>query len=216
MLIFTMVFSVFLKIPTGDIPYPLFSYTAILPWTYFATSITFGTPSLVNNMTLITKVKIPREILPISSVIVAFIDFLIAAIIFILLFIIYQLTPYWTLLWVVPLLLIQSILAIGIVLFSSGINVFYRDIRFVIPLALQLWMYATPIIYPVDMVPFGLRIFYYLNPMVSIIEGYRSAILVGTPPNIYGLIYSTIISIVILIVGYWLFKKLEPIFADII
>jgi lipopolysaccharide transport system permease protein len=216
MLMFTLVFSVIVRIPTGEIPYPLFSFTAVLPWTFFATAIGMGVPSLVNNMNLVTKVRMPREILPLATVLASLVDFAIASVVFVGLLIAYRVSLHWTALWTVPLLVIQIILTIGVVLLGSSLNVLYRDIRFIVPLATQLWMYASPIIYPVDLIPESLRILYFLNPMVGILEGYRSAILHGLTPDLRSVGLALIVSTVILVIGYHTFKRLEPTFADLI
>ncbi len=216
MLIFTLVFSFIVSVPTGDIPYPLFSYTAVLPWTFFATSIAMGVPSLVSNMNLVTKVRMPREILPMATVLASLVDFAIASLVFVGMIIFYRVSLHWTALWVFPLLGIQIILTVGVVLLGSSLNVLYRDIRFIVPLATQLWMYASPVIYPVDLVPEQLLPIYYLNPMAGIIEGYRLAILEGLPPNLPAVGLSLVVSTVILVLGYRTFKRLEPVFADLI
>lgn len=216
MLIFTLVFSFIVHVPTGDIPYPLFSYTAVLPWTFFATSIAMGVPSLVNNMNLVTKVRMSREILPMATVLASLVDFAIASMVFAGMIVFYQVSLHWTALWVIPLLAIQIILTVGVVLLGSSLNVLYRDIRFIVPLATQLWMYASPIIYPIDLVPERLRPIYYLNPMAGIIEGYRLAILQGQSPNLPAVGVSLLVSTVILVLGYRTFKRLEPVFADLI
>ena len=202
MLIFTLVFSIFAKIASEGIPYPLFSYTALLPWTFFATSISSGVPSIVNQMDLVTKIYFPREILPISSVIAAFFDFLIASTVFIGLIFFYKVPLTVQILWFPLLLSIQILLTLGIVLFASAINVFYRDIRFIIPLITQLWMFASPIIYPVSLVPKWLRDFYLLNPMAPIIDGYRRVVLLGTMPDLTYLSISVCISGLLFFFGY--------------
>ncbi|MCB0254183.1 MAG: ABC transporter permease [Anaerolineae bacterium] len=216
MLMFTLVFSVIVRVPTGDVPYPLFSYTAVLPWTFFAASIGMGVPSLVNNMNLVTKVRMPREILPMATVLASLVDFAIASLVFVGMIVFYRVSLQWTALWVFPLLVIQIVLTIGVVLLGSSLNVIYRDIRFIVPLATQLWMYASPIIYPVDMVPEPLRPLYFLNPMAGIIEGYRLAILEGLPPDLGAVGLSLLVSTVIFVLGYLAFKRLEPVFADLI
>jgi lipopolysaccharide transport system permease protein len=216
MLMFTFVFSMIVRVPTGDIPYPLFSYTALLPWTFFATAISMGVPSLVNNMNLVTKVRMPREILPIAAVLASLVDFAIASLIFVGMIIFYRIDVDWTALWALPLLGIQVTLTVGLVLLGSSLNVLYRDIRFIVPLALQLWMFASPIIYPVSLVPEPLRFLYFLNPMAVIIEGYRLAILEGLPPDLRAVALSLVVSTLILAIGYHTFKRLEPVFADLI
>jgi lipopolysaccharide transport system permease protein len=216
MIMFTVVFSVFVRVPTDGIPYPLFSYTALLPWTLFSTALTFAVPSLVNNMNLVTKIYFPREILPMASVAAAFVDFLVASIVFLGLMIFYQIPLRSTMLWVPFVLGIQIVLVLGVVLTAAPISVRYRDIRFVVPLGIQLWMYASPVIYPVTLVPEQWRTLYMLNPMAGLITSYRNVILLGLPPPIQYLSLSAIVAILWLVFGYWYFKRSEPRFADVI
>lgn len=216
MLVFTVVFSLIVRIPTGDIPYPLFSYSAVLPWSFFSSSIAQGVPSLVNNMNLITKVKLPREILPLGAVLASLFDFAVAALLFGGMLLFYRSPLTWTAVWVAPLLVTQIILSLAVVLFGAGLNVLYRDIRFLVPLATQLWMYATPIIYPVELVPEYLRPLYYLNPMAVVITGYRKALLEGRSPDIGLVLMALVVSSILLGIAYFVFKRLEPAFADLI
>lgn len=216
MLIYTVVFSLFVRIPSDGIPYPVFSYAALLPWTFFASAITFGIPSLTNNMNLVTKIYFPREIFPLASIGASFADFLVASILFVFMLIFYQAPVNLTLLWLPVLLFIQILLTIGVVLFASAVNVFYRDVRFVIPLATQLWLYATPVIYPVSLVPEQWRTLYMLNPMAGIIDGYRAVLLQGQSPNLFYLAIAFVISLVLFLFGYLYFKRVEMTFADVI
>lgn len=216
MLMFTLVFSLIVRVPTGDIPYPLFSYTAVLPWTLLATSLSMGIPSLVNNMNLVTKVRMPREILPMATVLASLVDFAIASLIFVAMIVFYRVSLHWTVLWVFPLLAIQIILTIGVVLLGSSLNVLYRDIRFIVPLATQLWMYASPIIYPVELVPERLRSVYFLNPMAGLLEGYRKVILLGAQPELWTVGVAFVVAAAVFLLGYNVFKRLEPVFADVI
>lgn len=216
MLVFTVVFSLFAKIPSDGIPYPIFSYTALLPWTMFATSISFGVPSVVQNMDLVTKVYFPREILPISAVMAAFVDFAVASVVFAALMVHYRVPVTWHLVWVPILLVLQVVLTLGLVLTASAINVFYRDIRFVVPLAMQIWMYATPIIYPMSSVPERLRFLYMVNPMAPIIDGYRKLILFSETPEPRHLAMAALLSLTLCFGGYWYFKRAEMHFADLI
>lgn len=215
-LIFTVVFSVLVKLPTDDIPYPLFSYTALLPWTFFTTAITLGAPSLVNNMNLVTKIYFPREILPLSVVGASLVDFAVASIVFVGMLLLY----YWplriTVLLVPLILLVQILLTLGIVFFAAAINVFYRDVRFVIPLALQLWLYATPIVYPLSSVPEWVRPYYMLNPMAVLIDSYRRLLLLGQMPDWPHLAEGSAIALAIFLGGYLYFKHAERDFADLI
>ncbi len=216
MLMFSLIFTIFAPLPTEGVPYPIFSYTALLPWSFFATSITFAVTSLTNNMHLITKIYFPREILPLAAVGTGLLDLGIASIVLVGLMLFYQVAFSLTMLLFPLLLLIQVALTLGIALFASAINVFYRDIRFIVPLAIQLWMYATPIIYPVQVVPAQYLTIYMLNPMAGLIEGYRSILLHGQLPDWTYLGLSAGISVVLLLAGYAYFKHAEPRFADVI
>jgi lipopolysaccharide transport system permease protein len=216
MIVFTVVFSVIARVPTGGIPYPIFSYSGLLPWTFLATSITFAVPSLVNNMQLVTKIFFPREILPIASVGAAFLDFCVASTLFVGMMIFYRVPLTWMLLWVPPLLVVQILLTLGVVLLLSAANVFYRDIRFVIPLMLQVWMYASPIIYPVTMVPEEFRTLYMLNPMAGLIDSYRRVILDGEAPVLQYIALSAGVSVLLFVAGYLYFEHSKATFADLI
>jgi lipopolysaccharide transport system permease protein len=216
MILFSIVFSYFLRIPTDGIPYPIFSYTALLPWVFFASSVTLGVSSLVSNMNLVTKIYFPREILPVAVIMAGFFDLMIAALVFGIMLIYYEISITVTILMVPILLTVQVMLTIGVVLFASAANIFYRDIQFVVPLGVQLWMYATPIIYPLSTVPEQFRSIYMLNPMAGLIESYRAVILKGTWPEWQYLGISAIVSVTIFIFGYVFFKRVEWQFADII
>lgn len=215
-LIFTLVFSFFLKVDTGNIPYIVFSYTAMVPWLFFSTSINEMVDSIVSNMNLVSKIYFPREILVLSTLLARLVDFMIAFLLLIFLILIYQIPIKLTAWLFLPaLLLCQAVLALGIGFFAASLNAFYRDIKHVITLIMQLWLYATPIIYPISIVPESIKKFYFLNPMVGIIEGYRSVLLYGKFPDI-SFVFSVVISVIVLIVGYLFFKKVEMHFADII
>lgn len=215
-LIFTWVFSQLIRVDTGDIPYAIFAYSALVPWTLFTTSISFGVPSLVNNMNLVGKIYFPREVLPLASIGAALLDYLVGSLILAGMLLVYRFWPGIEMLWVLPLLVLQIILTIGVTLIGSSIIVFFRDMRFVMPLVTQVWMYATPIVYPVDLVPERLRPFYFLNPMAGIIDGYRRVLIMGEPPNLTALVPGLAISLLLFVSGYILFKRVEPLFADLI
>lgn len=216
MIIFTLVFSVLARVPSDGIPYPIFSYTALLPWTFLASSITFAVPSLVNNMNLVTRVFFPREILPIASVGAAFLDYCVAAVLFVGMLLLYRVHVSWMVLWVLPLLLVQVLLTLGIVLLLSAVNVFFRDVRFVIPLLLQVWMYASPVIYPATMIPVKYRVWYMLNPMAGLIDSYRRVILTSQAPVWSYVAQSAAMSVLVFVAGYLYFKHSEATFADLI
>ncbi len=216
MVIFSVVFSVFIKVPTDGIPYPIFAYTALLPWTFFSNSLSFSIPSLVSNMSLVSKIYFPREILPLSSIMVCFVDFLIASSIFIFMWLFYQI-PIGSTILLAPLALItQVVLTFGISLLASAINVFYRDGRFIVPLALQIWMYLSPIIYPVNLVPEKFRPFYFLNPMAAVIDTYRRTLLFNQMPDWPHLGLAALLSVLLAVVAYRYFKQAEREFADLI
>ncbi|VAW43135.1 hypothetical protein MNBD_CHLOROFLEXI01-2044 [hydrothermal vent metagenome] len=218
MLMFTFVFSQIVRLET-DFPYPIFSYTGLLPWTLFATSISFGVNSLINNMNLVTKTYFPREVLPFGVIGAALFDFLIASSIFVLLMVYYQIPVTIHFLWIPVFIIIQIFLMLGVILIGSALTVFYRDVRYVVPLGIQLWFYATPIIYPIKMVEESLpqyRTLYALNPMVGIVESYRNVILEGIPPNFTDLGIAAAVSVVLFIGAYIMFKRLEVLFNDLI
>lgn len=213
---FSLIFTLVIEMPTDGVPYPLFSYCALLPWTFFSTAISFGAASLTNNMNLVTKVYFPREILPLGSIGAAFVDFLVASTIFAGLMVIYRQPVSWTVIWVPVLLAIQIMLMTGVILLTSALMVFYRDFRFVVPLGVQLWMYASPIIYPMNLIPEKLMPVYLLNPMAGLIDAYRRVLLFGQNPDPYALGVSLVISLALFIFGYLYFKKSEWQFADLI
>lgn len=215
-ILFAVIFSRFVKVPTEGIPYPIFYYSALLPWTFLSASVSFGVPSLVNNMNLVTKIYFPREILPIASVVACFVDFLIASVVFIGMMIFYRVPVALSIVLVPLIVAIQIVLTLGIVLLSSALMVFYRDIRFVVPLGLQLWLYATPIIYPVSLVPERFHMLYMLNPMAGIIDSYRTVILSAKSPQVEYLLLAFAVSVVLFLGAYRYFKNAEMEFADII
>ena len=194
----------------------LFSYVATVPWTFFASSLSDMADSLVQNMSLVTKVYFPREALPISAMLARLLDLGIAAALLVLM-IAYSQIPSAPVLWLyVPIILsIQVALVLGLGLMAAALNVFYRDVQPLLKLAIQLWFYASPIIYPVSVVPEHLRPFYYLNPMAGVLDAYRAVLLYARPPESY-LWWSAPIAFALLLSGYWLFKRVEFQFADIV
>ena len=215
-LVFTFVFSYIAQVPSDGVPYPIFAYAALLPWTFLATAVAMGVPSLVNHMGLITKSNFPREILPLSIVWAALLDFLFAFLIFIVMLLLFRMPLSIHVIWFPLLLILQVALTIGVILLGATLNVFFRDIRFIVPLLLQIWLYATPVIYPVSMVPQWLLPYYALNPMVGIIESYRAIFLHAASPAWNLLAIGTVVTLVVLCMGFVFFKRTEPLFADII
>jgi len=216
MVLFVIIFSVFVRVPTEGIPYPIFAYSALLPWTYFATAITFSVTSLVTNMNLVTKIYFPREILPFASIGAALVDFAIASIVLVGLMLFYRIPFHITLLWLPVPIVTETVFIAGVALFAAILNAFYRDVRFLIPLAIQAWMYATPIIYPLSSVPDWLRPFYLLNPMAGLIDAFRRVIIQGLNPDPVAFGLSASIAIILLFAGYAYFKRAERILPDVI
>jgi lipopolysaccharide transport system permease protein len=215
--LFALIFSYFVRVETEGAPYLVFYYSALLPWTFFASSVSFGAQSLISNLNLVTKIYFPKEILPLSAVLASFVDFAVAAIIYVAMMIAYRVPVSPSLLLLPVVLLVQVFLTVGVVLLASALNVFYRDIRFVVPLGMQLWMYATPVIYPISQVPERFRVLYMvINPMAGLIDSYRRIALTAEWPQYNYLLASAAISVALLIAAYWYFKRVEPVFADMI
>lgn len=214
--LFSVIFTYFVPVDTGDIPYPVFSYIAVIPWLLFANSLTDMTDSLVGNVQLVTKIYFPREILPLASMLARLMDFLVGFGLLAVLVLLFQ-VPIFPLGWLfLPIiLLIQLSLIVGLGLILASANVFYRDIRPLVTLGIQLWFYASPIIYPVSVVPEQVRSIYYLNPMAGIIESYRAILLYQDlpPPTLF---ISAAVAVIVLVIGAWFFKRVEFQFADIV
>jgi len=214
--IFTVVFTRFVQVDTGGVPYILFSYAAVVPWTLVSTSVTDMAMSLVQNMNLVGKIYFPREVLPISVLLARLVDFGISFILLAVLVIVYQRPIALIGLLYLPLILgIQLALIMGLGIGSAALNVFYRDVDPLLKLGIQIWFYGSPILYPISLVPAQWQWLYFLNPMAGIIQSYRDILIDGVLPGSY-LLPSAIVSLVIFILGYWFFKRVEFQFADII
>lgn len=215
--IFTLVFTQFVPVDTGGTPYLIFSYVAIVPWTLLATSLPDMADSLVANIGLITKIYFPREVLPIAALFARMLDFAIAVVVLIILMIVMRAPVFPAGLLYLPVILsIQVLLILGLGFSCAAFNVFFRDVRSLLVLALQIWFYASPIIYPVTLVPERLRPFYLLNPMAGILEAYRNVLLDGRLPEPALLFQAFLASMLVFLAGYWVFKRVEFDFADIV
>jgi lipopolysaccharide transport system permease protein len=217
MLVFTFLFGKVAKLPTDGVPYPVFSFTALLPWGLFVAALNQGSRSLVAHNNMVTKIYFPRLILPIASVLAGLVDFAIAFVILIALMIYYQVTPAYNLLWTLPLfLLLALITAMGVALWLSAVNVKYRDVNHALPFLTQFWLFITPVAYSSSVISQKWQIAYSLNPMAGVVNGFRWALLgTGNGPDIT-LWVSAIISIVIFISGLFYFRSMEKTFADTI
>ena len=216
MLIFTFVFSFIARMPSEGAPYPVFAYAALLPWTYFSSGLSNATNSLVSHTQFVTKVYFPREILPITYVASALFDFLVASTLLGGLMIYFHLPLTLNLLYLLPIILVLSCFALAMSFFFSATQVRFRDIGVAVPLFLQLWLFATPVIYPLSQVPLRIRPFYVLNPMVEVIESFRQVILKGGAPDLKALLITGIASTVLLLLSYLYFKRIEATMADVI
>jgi homopolymeric O-antigen transport system permease protein len=219
MLIYTVIFSYIAKIPSDGAAYPIFAFTGLLPWIYFQTALITSTNGLVSHRDLITKVYFPREILPFSYVIVAFFDFLIASFVLVGLILYYRAPLTFNMIYVIPIMMILTLFTMGMSLILSATQVRFRDVGVAILLLLQLWMYATPIVYPYSAIarfPKSLQTLYTLNPLVGVIENFRRVVLQGFGPDFHLLGISLLISVLLLPVAYIYFKHIERTVADII
>jgi len=215
MIIFTLFFGRLAGIPSDGIPYPLFAYAGLLPWAFFSNALNSSGNSLVGNSSLITKVYFPRMIIPIAAVGSGLIDFVIAFGLLVLLMLYYGIGFSPNILMVPILTLLTALLATGIGMWMSALNVKYRDVRYALPFFIQLWMFATPIIYPSSLIPDEWRWLFQINPLTGIVEGYRSAIF-GKPFDLTGLGISIFITLVVLIYSAYTFRQMERGFADIV
>ena len=216
MLIYTVIFSVVTKIPSEDVPYSLFVYAALLPWTYFSTIVTTAATSLVKHTQLITKVYFPREILPMTYIIIGLFDFLIAALLLAAMMLYHGVRPSWFALYLIPILLIVTAIGAALALVFSALEVRFRDIGLAMPLLMQLWMFATPVVYPLSAVPARLRPYYILNPLAGPVENFRRVLLQHQAPDFASLQTAAVIAAVALPLAYLFFKHREASMADII
>jgi lipopolysaccharide transport system permease protein len=216
MLVFTFVFGRLGQIGSGGAPYPLFAYAALVPWFFFSNSVTSGTMSLITYRNIVTKTYFPREIIPLAQIGSRFLDFGAAAALFAILMLHYRVVPGAWALTVPLLLLILVAFTCGMTLLTSATNVFYRDVSPVVTIAMQLWLYLTPVGYPLSAVPERYRMFFALNPLTAVIEGSRAALVFNRSPDwsLVGLAAAT--TLLLLVGSFVLFKTLDRYFADVI
>ena len=216
MVVFSIFFGNLAKVPSDGVPYPIFSFTALIPWTLFSKALQDASRSLVANSHMITKIYFPRMILPLSSVMAGVVDFLIAFVVLLGMMVFFNIIPTINILALPFFLLMALITAVGVGLWLSALNVLFRDINYVLPFLTQFWMYLTPVAYPSSMIPSEWQIIYALNPMTGVVEGFRWALLgTGQPPGIMTLV-SSITAVVLLISGMFYFRRMERLFADMV
>jgi lipopolysaccharide transport system permease protein len=216
MIVFTLFFGKLAKVPSDGVPYPIFNFTAMVAWTYFANSITGSGNSLIGNTGLISKVYFPRLIIPLAAVLAGLLDFFIAFIMLIGMMFYFGIYPRVTILLLPLLVVLMMFTAGGVGTFLSALNAKYRDIKYTIPFLVQLWMFASPIVYPTTMIPEKYRLIYGLNPLVGVIEGFRSILLGTIPFPTYMVLLSAFVSLILFFIGILYFKQMERYFADII
>lgn len=216
MVVFSLFFGNLAKIPSDSVPYPLFSYAALVPWTFFANGLAESANSLVGNSNLLKKVYFPRLIIPIAAVISGIIDFVIAFLVLLGMMLYYQVMPTANIVWLPLLALLAFTTALGVGLWLSGLNVQFRDVRYIVPFLVQFWLFATPIVYPSSLIPEQWRLLYAINPMVGVVEGFRWSLLgVDTAPGPMILV-SVLAALALVVSGAFYFRRLEKTFADVV
>jgi lipopolysaccharide transport system permease protein len=216
MVVFSLFFGRLAKVPSDGVPYPLFSFAALVPWTFFANGLTQSANSVVASQQLVTKVYFPRLAIPIATVLSGAIDFVLAFAVLLVFMAAYRVVPTANALWTLPLLLLAFVASLGVGLWLAALNVQYRDVRYAVPFLTQLWLFATPIAYPSSLLAEPWRTLYALNPMVGVVEGYRWALLgSGAPPGRM-LLASCTAALAVLVGGIIYFRRMERTFADVI
>ena len=216
MIILSFVFSTIVRVPSGDAgtPYPLFFFVGLIPWLFFSGAVSAGTDSVVNASSLVTKVYFPREVLPTAAVLTKLVDLGFGMIILGMLMVYYGEVPADTSVWFPLLFFIHMIFTLGLTFPLAALNLYFHDVRFLVGVALYLWFYLTPIIYPIDIVPEKYLFLFDLNPNSLFINAYRRVILYGEAPGLDNVIIGAVIAAVTFVVGYYLFKRMEAGFAD--
>jgi lipopolysaccharide transport system permease protein len=216
MLVFSLFFGRLAKVPSDNIPYPIFAFCGLLPWQLFAHSLTESSNSLVANERLITKVYFPRLVVPIAAVLGGLVDFAIAFVLLLAMMIFYGIVPGLAILALPGLLLLAILTALAVGLWLSALNVKYRDVRYTINFLIQFWLFATPVAYPSSIVPERWRPLYGLNPMAGVVEGFRWALLGKAEPPGALLAVSVLVVLLLLVGGLYYFRRMEQEFADVV
>jgi lipopolysaccharide transport system permease protein len=216
MVVFSLFFGRLAGVPSDGVPYPIFSFAALVPWTFFASGLAGSANSLVGSQNLIKKVYFPRLAIPIATVLSGVVDFALAFTVLLGMMLFYGITPTASVVWLAPLLVLALVTSLGVGLWFSALNVQYRDVRYVIPFLVQIWLFATPIAYPSSLLDAPWRTLYALNPMVGVVEGFRWALLgTETAPGPMILV-STIAALALLVGGAFYFRRMEKTFADVV
>ncbi|MDD5292444.1 MAG: ABC transporter permease [Candidatus Omnitrophica bacterium] len=216
MVIFTIFFGRLAKMPSDGIPYPIFSYAALVPWTFFANGLADASDSLVSNANLIKKIYFPRIIIPISAILSKSVDFILAFLVLIVMMIGYGIFPTKAVIWLPFFFLLAVVTSLGVGLWFTAMNVQFRDVRYTVPFLIQAWLFATPIVYPSSLLKEPWRTLYGINPMAGVVEGFRWALLGTNAPPSLMVFVSVAVSVLILISGAFYFRRMEKNFADVI
>ena len=215
MLVFTVIFGRFARIPSGGVPYAVFSLAALVPWTYFSTALTSASNSLVSSAGLITKVYFPRLVIPFAAVLAGLLDLAIGLVVLLIVMLAHGIAPSAAGLAFLPVLVLSMLLSVGGVgCWLAALNLQYRDVRFVVPFVVQVWMFASPVIYPASLVPPEYRTLYAINPMVGAIEGFRATLL-GRPVDWSAVAVSLAVGVMFFATGALYFRRTERVFADV-
>lgn len=216
MVVFSLFFGKLANMPSDELPYPIFSYAALVPWTFFANGLNQSSNSLVASANLIKKVYFPRLVVPLSAVISGGIDFILAFVVLLGMMLYYGIVPNAAVVWLPLLLVLALVTSLGVGLWFTALNVQFRDIRYVVPFVIQAWMFATPIAYPSSLLDEPWRTLYGINPMVGVIEGFRWALLgTDTAPGPM-IIVSGVVALILLVSGAYYFRRMEKTFADVV
>ena len=216
MAVFSLFFGRLAGVPSDGIPYPIFTYCALLPWQLFAHALGESSNSLIANERLITKVYFPRLVVPIAAVLGGLVDFAVAFVILLAMMAYYSIVPTWAIVTLPAFILLAIITALGVGLWLSALNVQYRDVRYTIPFLIQVWLFVTPVVYPSSIIPEAWRPLYGLNPMAGVVEGFRWALLGKTHPPGALLAVSVLAVSLIFIGGLYYFRRMEQEFADVV
>lgn len=216
MILFTLIFGNMARFPSDGMPYPLFAFTALLPWTYFAQALAKTAGSVVSSSNLVTKIYFPRLLIPIAAALAPIVDLFFAFLVLLPLLVWFNIVPTLAMLTLPLFILLAIMTALSVGLWSAALNVRYRDVSSVIPFVIQIWMYASPVAYPVSMVPEKWRLLYSLNPMVGVVEGFRWALIGKASPDFMAITVSTVVVTALLAGGVVYFKWMENTFADVI
>jgi lipopolysaccharide transport system permease protein len=216
MVVFSLIFGGLLGVPSNGVPYPVFAYAALLPWTFFASALIASSNSLVRDANLITKVYFPRVIAPIAATFAPAVDFALAFVILLVLMLFFGIVPGITVIALPIFFLLAFLTALALGLWLSALNVKYRDIGYVVPFLIQVWLFLTPVVYPSSIVPEPLRALYWLNPMAGVVEGFRWALLGTEPIPLSAMLASTALVVLLLVSGAFYFGRAEAQFADVV